>query len=178
MIKLIATGIWVCAITLASVYFSMKMAAAPSAEDDAAALRAQQEQVPGRVVTLPVISDGEMKGYFLTNISYTANKEALAKITLPVSEILTDELYTLLVGNNLIDITKAKSFDLEEFRKTVKEGMNRRLGGDVITDVLIEQIDYLAKSDIHPNKISRKSTLVSGESPEGQKPAEAGAHGG
>ncbi len=34
MVKLVLTGIWVCAITLASVYFSVKMATAPAPPAD------------------------------------------------------------------------------------------------------------------------------------------------
>ena len=41
MIKLIGTGVWVLAITLASVYFSLKMASAPKVDTAAAEREAE-----------------------------------------------------------------------------------------------------------------------------------------
>ncbi len=48
MLKLVLTGVWVCAVTLGSVYFSMQHASAPVVSDAEADRRASQEYVPGR----------------------------------------------------------------------------------------------------------------------------------
>ena len=98
MIKLILVGVWICVLTLGSVYFSMQMAAAPRVDEEAAARAAALDLVRGSQATIPVISDGAVKGYFLTRLSYTANRELAAKQPVPMGEMITDELYTLLVG--------------------------------------------------------------------------------
>jgi hypothetical protein len=36
MIKLVLTGVWVCVVTLAAVYFSVQMATAPATDPNAA----------------------------------------------------------------------------------------------------------------------------------------------
>lgn len=159
MIKLVLTGVWICVITLASVYFSMQMAAAPKLDEDAAARAAALEHVTGTQATVPVISDGEVKGYFLARLSYTADKERSARQTVPLREAIVDELYTLLVGHRLIDVERLDRFDVDGFRMLIKDGLNKRFGEAIIDDVLIEQIDYIAKLEVNV-KPPRKGTAI------------------
>ena len=159
MIKLVLTGVWICAVTLASVYFSMQLAAAPKVDEEAAARAAALELVKGTQATIPVIADGAVKGYFLTRLSFTANKDLAAKQVVPVGEAITDELYTLLVGQRMIDVEKLDGFDAEAFRARVKEGLNKRFGEEVIDEVLIEQIDYIAKVEVK-SKPARKGVSI------------------
>ena len=175
MIKLVVTGVWICVITLASVYFSMQMAAAPQVDEEAQAEQAALELVNGNVTTIPVIADGEVKGYFLARLSYTADKELAAKQTVPVPQMITDELYSLLVGKEMIDIGNLSSFDIDLFRKTVKEGLNERFGADVVAEVLVEQIDYITKADVHANPAKQGVTIARGEVPVA-KPAASEGH--
>ena len=175
MIKLIVTGVWICVITLASVYFSMQMAAAPKVDEDAANKAAALELVNGNVTTIPVIADGEVKGYFLARLSYTANKELAAKQTVPVPQMITDELYSLLVGKKIIDVGNLSSFDVDLFRKTVKEGLNERFGAEVVAEVLVEQIDFITKADVHASPLKQGVTIARGEVPEA-KPSTSGGH--
>ena len=123
MIKLVLTGVWVCAITLASVYFSVYLATAPAP----AATDSKQsalELVKGETITVPIIGNGAITGYFLGRVSFMMNKEMLKGVTLPLSEMTTDELFSLLVGNKMVDIAHIKSFDPKAFREEIKKGMS------------------------------------------------------
>ncbi len=165
MIKLIGTGVWVLAITLASVYFSLKMASAPVVDTAAAEREAAMEFVSGYTTTLPVIGEGGVNGYFLTKLAYKANKDLAAKQVVPLPQAITDELYTLLVGKKMIDVASAGSFDLEAFRGVVKEGLNRRFGAEVIAEVYVEQIDYLTTASVENPPQKQGVTLLKGEVP-------------
>ncbi|MBB4064150.1 hypothetical protein [Gellertiella hungarica] len=147
MIKVVAAGIWVCIITLGAVYFSVQMATKPPV-DEAAAKQASLEVVKGESITVPLLKDGQVSGYFISRISFMMDKEKLKGGELPLTEYMTDELFSLLVGNAMIDITDPKAFKLDEFKKMVKEDLNKRLGEEYIADVLVEQLDYLSKDDI------------------------------
>ena len=161
MFKLVFTGIWVCAITLASVYFSVKMATAPAPPPDDSK-QAQLELVKGETVTIPVIADGAVTGYFIGQLSFMMNKDVVKGTALPLTEMTTDQLFTLLIGNKMVDVSKVKSFDPQAFRDAIKKGMNERLGGEYIADVMLQQLDYLSKADM-------KAT-ASGEQPKMNKP--------
>ncbi|MGO4480565.1 hypothetical protein [Rhizobium pisi] len=158
MIKLVLTGIWVCAITLVSVYFSVYLATAPAP----AATDSKQgalELVKGETITVPIIGDGAVTGYFLGRVSFMMNKDMLKGVTLPLAEMTTDELFSLLVGNKMVDIAHVKAFDPKAFREEVKKGMNERLGGEYVAEVMLEQLDYLSKEDVKENS-SGKPTKV------------------
>ncbi|MDR6754794.1 hypothetical protein J2Y48_000067 [Mycoplana sp. BE70] len=167
MIKLVLTGIWICAITLASVYFSMQMAAAPRVDEEAAARAAALELVKGGQATIPVISDGAVKGYFLTRLSYAANTQLAAKQVVPMNEAITDELFTLLVGQRMIDIEKLDHFDIDTFRAAVKDGLNKRFGEAVIDQVIIEQIDYIANVEVNSKPARKGTNIVKGDAATG-----------
>ena len=171
MIKLIGTGVWVLAITLAAVYFSLKMASAPKVDEEAAAREAAMEFVTGYTTTVPVLGEGGVNGYLLTKLAYKANKELAAKQVVPLPQMITDELYTLLVGKKMIDVTATGNFDLDAFRGVVKEGLNRRFGAEVIAEVYVEQIDYITTASVEDPAPKKGVTLLKGEVPE-VKPAE------
>ena len=165
MIKLVGTGVWILAITLASVYFSLKMASAPKVDTAAAAREAAMEFVSGYTTTVPVIGEGGVSGYLLTKLAYKANKELAAKQVVPLPEMITDELYTLLVGKKMIDVGATGNFDLDAFRGVVKEGLNRRFGEEVIAEVYVEQIDYLTTASVEDPPQKKGVTLLKGEVP-------------
>lgn len=163
MLKLILTGVWVAVVTLGSVYFSIQMSKAPDPADEAAKKKAIQELVRGEVTTFPVIADGHVEGYFLTRTSYIVDKTKMPLITMPISVLLTDELYTALVGDKVIRVGENKNFDLKAFRERVKETLNKRLGQDVVMDIVVEQVDYLSKDDIRTSMSQKQMTLKSGK---------------
>jgi hypothetical protein len=176
MIKLIGTGVWILAITLASVYFSLKMASAPKVDTEAAEREAAMEFVSGYTTTVPVIGEGGINGYLLTKLSYKANKVLAAKQVVPLPQVITDELYTLLVGKEMIDVPNAGSFDIEAFRGVVKDGLNRRLGADVIAEVYIEQIDYITTASVQDPAPKKAETIAKGEVPAAAHAEKSGGH--
>ena len=164
MIKLVLTGVWICVITLASVYFSMQMAAAPRVDEDAARAAAL-ELIKGTQTTIPVIRDGTVKGYFLTRVSFAADAERVAKQVVPIADAITDELYTLLVGERMVDIETLDRFDVEAFRTRIRDGLNTRFGEQIIDRVLVEQIDYIAKAEVNSKPIRKGTPIVRNDSP-------------
>jgi hypothetical protein len=148
MLKLVLTGLWVCGVTLGAVYGAVYVARAPVV-DEAAAKRDALELVKGESINVPVIANGSVSGYFLTRISFRMDKEKIKGIHMPMTELMTDELFTLLVGNKMVDIENISAFDVNAFRGHIKEDMNKRLGDTMIEEVLVEQLDYMSKGDLH-----------------------------
>ena len=173
MLKLIITGLWVAAVTLGSVYVSIQMSMAPDPALDEANKRASQTLVKGEMVTYPVIAQGRVEGYFLARTSFVADKTRLADIKLPIPEMLTDEMYTELVGDKVIRVSDNRNFDLAAFKDRVKVALNHKLGADVVLDVIVEQIDYITKEELQDSiaspgaSVKRGNNLVREKAPEG-----------
>ncbi len=153
MIKIVLTGVWVCAVTLAAVYFSIHLALAPASAPTETAARDTQ-LVKGETVTIPMIENGGVRGYFLGRVSLLADKAKASNPAVPLKDILRDELFTLLVGDKMVDLAHTANFSLDTFRSRIKDAMNKRLGEGTVTDVLVDQLDYMNKDDVKANAIS------------------------
>lgn len=151
MVKLLLTGLWVCAVTLGAVYFSVQMSAPPPPVDESQLLKDRSELVKGEAINVPVLANGAVQGYFITRVSFLMDKEKVKGLHLPLTELMTDELFTLLVGDRMVDLSDVKSFDLETFKTRVKDNLNKKFGDDYVIEPLVEQIDYLSKDDIRAN---------------------------
>lgn len=146
MIKIVLAGVWACIATLVAVYFSVQMATAPAPVDNGAN-KPPLEMVRGESITVPVFENGSVKGYFLGRFSFMVEKENAEAVKLPVNAMMTDELFTLLVGNKMVDLSQATKLDVESFRSTIKTDLNKHFGKEVISEVLVEQLDYLGKEE-------------------------------
>ncbi|MBW3097342.1 hypothetical protein [Pseudohoeflea coraliihabitans] len=151
MIKLIGTGLWVCLVTLGSVYFSVQVAIKDDGSDQKPNLRRGLETVRGDIVSVPVISEGAVQGYFITRLSYTAVASEIATLSVPADQLITDALYSALIGSEEIDLASLRKFNIDTFRETIRSAVNSRLGEEIFHDVIVEQIDFLNKQDIRAN---------------------------
>jgi len=176
--KILGIGLWVCIVTLGAVYGSIYLATAPAGPSEEETKKAALELVRGEPITIPVLGDGDVSGYFLARISFMMDKEKVKGQALPTTELMTDQLFTLLVGNKMVDIANVSSFDVNAFREKIKTEMNTRLGEGMIDQVLIEQLDYVSKESARKAAAGgsapmEKTTVVEGEQVE-EKPASSG----
>jgi hypothetical protein len=182
MIKFIAAGIWISAVTVAATWFSQQMGQEPPADPNAEpSMLGGLDYVKTEVISVPVLSDQYIKGYFLTRLVYTIEPEKLKLLTVPLEPLLTDEVYSYLYGNPQIDFTVAKSVSLDDFRNGIKDKVNKRVGDTLVHDVIIEQIDFLSKDEIRDNAIRRrqaemKTPTFGAKKPETKGHAEEASH--
>lgn len=143
--KLLAIGLWACLVTLGAVYGAIYFATAPS--EPAGEPEKALQLVRGESITVPVIQQGGVTGYFLTRISFMVDQEKAKAEELPMTELMTDQLFTMLTGDKMVDLDNVKDFDVNTFRDRIKTQMNERLGGEIVQQVLIEQIDYVSQAE-------------------------------
>lgn len=158
MLKLAATALWICAITLGSVYASIQFSTEPGEEDQPSDFFGGLDYVRGNVMSVPVIADGQVHGYFLTRLVFTAEPEKLARMSIEPLDLITDELYTHLIGNEQIDFSKVDDFDVVAFREGIRDALNERVGETIFHEIIIEQVDYITKEEIRSNMQRRRQT--------------------
>ncbi|WP_136659688.1 hypothetical protein [Nitratireductor sp. XY-223] len=156
MIKLVISGVWICAVTLASVYFSLQMASEPNDKGDQSDFFGGLDYVRSDLMSIPAIHQGEVRGYFITRLVYTAEPDVLKKLSLPPEMLITDELFSLLVGERVIDLTRVEEFDLEAFRVVIRDRLNERLKKKVFHEVLVEQMEFLTKAEVRNKARQRR----------------------
>lgn len=173
MIKLFLIGLWVCGLTLGGVYAAVSFANAPANQEET---EKAWQFVRGETISLPVVSNGAVGGYFLSRVSVAVDAEKAAAIHIPVASYVTDELYTLLVGDRLIDIANVGAFDVAALRTRIKDGINARAGNAIVKDVIVEQLDYLSKADLNASGSGRRAASIKIVEGQPAPPAAAASH--
>jgi len=156
MIKFIVAAIWICVATAGAAIYSFQNAGRNGADEPPKPLLGGLDYVNTDMISVPLIEHGAVKGYFLTKLVYTVEPAEMAKLSVPATALMTDQVYAYLYSNPQLDFTKTASLDLDAFRKNIRETINGRIGTDIVKDVLIDQVNYLSQGEIRDNAINRR----------------------
>lgn len=156
MIKFIAAAIWVCAVAIGAVFYSFQSASAKLDAPAPPPMLGGLDYIKTEIVSVPLVKDSRIDGYFLTRLVYTVEPEKMAKLSVPAESLIIDQVYTYIFGNPQLDFVNHETLDLDAFRAGIRDSINKRVGEDLIQEVLIEQVDFLSKDEIRDNTIRRK----------------------
>ena len=156
MIKFIAAALWICAVTLGAVFYSFQAAGERGVADPPKPMLGGLDYVKTDMISVPLLRDGTIDGYFLTKLVYTIEPEQMKKLSVPAQALMTDQVYSYLYSNPQIDFTKKESIDLDAFRKSIRDTINTRVGVELVHEVLIDQVNFLSKDDIRDNALRRR----------------------
>ncbi|PBB38319.1 hypothetical protein [Mesorhizobium sp. WSM3868] len=158
MIKFFAAALWICAVTLGAVFYSFQAAGERGVGEPPKPMLGGLDYVKTDIISVPLVRDAKIDGYFLTKLVYTVEPDQIKKLSIPAPAIITDQVYSYLYSNPQIDFTKKDTIDLEAFRKAIRETVNARVGVELVHDVLIDQVNFLSKDEIRDNAIRRRKT--------------------
>ncbi|EKF17125.1 hypothetical protein [Nitratireductor pacificus] len=173
MIKFILAAIWICAVSVGAVLYSFQFSQARNTAEPPPAFFGGLDHISTDLVSVPLVRDGSVEGYFLTRLSYAIDSEKLKALTVPVSAVLVDEIYSYLYANPQIDYSKEGAFDIGAFRDGLRDRINERVDSKLIHEIFIEQADYLTKDEIRSNTARRRIGPGEGAA---QAPSKSGAH--
>jgi CBS domain-containing protein len=158
MIRFVAAALWIVGVTIGTIMFAFS-ASGKKGDADGSVNMSRLEYLRSDMISIPVIRDGDVQGYFLTRLVYAAEPEELKKVALPIDVILVDEIYTYLFSNPMIDFSKTDSLDIETLRNGLRDGVNKRIGHKLVEDVMVQQIDYLSRGQIRDNALKRRGPV-------------------
>jgi hypothetical protein len=146
MIRLILSGLWVCLVTLASTYAAVSWLAPrpPEAETQIQKLNGGLESVKTRMISVPVIGEGTIHGYVTAQFVFTVDGKAMKHLAVKPDAFLLDEAFKAIYGGDSVDFrhfTKRVS-------KQIGDNVNRRLGARLVEDVLVQELNYIAKDHV------------------------------
>ncbi|QPC85415.1 hypothetical protein GA830_00630 [Mesorhizobium sp. NBSH29] len=155
MIKFLVAAIWICAVTIGAMVYSFQSSAArPEAGAEAGVEPAYfggLDYVKTDVISVPVVKDNAINGYFIARLVYTVDPEKMKKLSIPAQSLIVDEVYTYLFSHPGIDFSAADMLDMDVFKTGIKDSLNKRVGDTLVHEVIVEQLDYLSKADIRDN---------------------------
>jgi hypothetical protein len=143
MVKLVMTGIWVCVVTLASVYLGSTRT--PPAGGEGQSSKPAIELVKMRPLTVPVVDGAGVEGYLVAVLGFNIDKAKLTEPAAGLVPVITDQSFRTLYGVDAIKYKKPRKSDLVEMSNLLVEAMNSRLGAGTVTEVLIEELSFIPK---------------------------------
>lgn len=170
MVKFIVAAVWIVAVTVGSIFFAFSSTGdKPGEVEKPAPFFGGLDYVKTDVISVPVVKNGEVAGYFIARFVFTAEPARIAKMSVPMQAIITDEFFTYLYSNPLMDFTRGDRIDIDAFRSGLRENLNKRLGEDFVHEVMMEQVDYLSKQEIRDNAMKRRIPPKAKQLPEAPK---------
>jgi hypothetical protein len=158
VIKFIVAALWICAATVGAVFYSYQAAGARGEGEAPKPMLGGLDYVDTDIISVPLIRDSAVRGYLLTKLVYTVEPAEMAKLSVPASALMTDQVYSYLYSNPQIDFTRTATIDIDAFRKNIRDTINARVGTEIVHDVLIDQLNFLSKDEIRDNAIKRRES--------------------
>ena len=143
--KTVLIGLWVLVVALGSTFGAATFLSRKPPATDAAAATGPLESDKTRVVNVPMIAGGAVKGFVSVQFAYTIEASVAKSLSVPPSIYLVDEAFRTLYSDPGFDFQHLERYDLAKFTKHLADSTNARLGGPLIKDVLIADMNYSPK---------------------------------
>lgn len=147
MIKNVIAGFWVCSVTLVSCYAALDWMAGQAPPKEQELFEGlQYKKLPP--LNIPIIADGAVQGYVVANLVFTADAKTLREISVPPETFVQDETFRYIYADETLDFKRLARYDVNAMISSVKERINKRLGADIVKEILVENFNFVSKSDI------------------------------
>ena len=147
MIRLIASCIWVIAVTSISTYLTSTWNASVAESAPPPKNPGPLERKKTVPINVPMIANGNVEGYIVAQFAYLADAKRLQELSVPPDDFITDEAFRQLYSSE-IDFGNLQKYDLQNLTKALVQKINQRLGQDIIRDILVVEFTYVPKHEI------------------------------
>lgn len=145
-------GIWVIFVTagatVASVYLGGPASSSSADLDDLGV-----EELTADLTSVPIIRGGDVSGYVILQLSFAADRALLDDKKLDPMPYIKDAAYRVVFTSSEIDFRHLRSGDLDKLTDGIASEANRRLGANIVRQVLFQQLNFVKKEDIRTNWI-------------------------
>lgn len=148
MIRLVAVGLWVCAVTLASGLAAVSWKTGALPEPGGRGLFDGTTAVKTRFISVPVIAEGAVQGYVVTRLVFAVDSNLLNRLAIKPDLFLVDEAIRTIYAGDDIDFRQLTRQDLPALAKTLADNTNARFGVELVGDVLIQELNYIPKEQV------------------------------
>lgn len=158
MVKLLFVGLWACLVTLGASYAAVLWQADAPVDAKADEFFGGLDYVKTNPISVPMLSEGEIKGYVIAQFVFTVDGTTLRKLSVPPDVFLIDEAYrAIFASGQTIDFKQLDKYNVDELTKQIATKVNERFKTELVKDVLVEQLNYLAKSEVRFNSMVEKT---------------------
>jgi len=144
VIKFIIMGFWVLLVTLGGLFIGRTMSGdkLPESVDIAVEGQGKREQVNTDIISIPVMVEGDVKGYLLVQLAFVMDEKIKSELDVPIVPFITDAVFAEFFGA-YADVHQIEKLRFEPSRERIIESSNQRFGAPVIKDLLMQQFNFI-----------------------------------
>ena len=149
MLKTIGLGIWAIVVALGAGYIAATWNTGATvdvvrAETKPSGLETRHPSA----ITVPMISDNQLRGYVVTKVAFTGEAEALSASPIDPMPFVVDETFRHIYTDGKVEFDHLAKYNLDQITTDIRDAVNKRLGADLIKDVLVEELNYVDRAQL------------------------------
>ncbi|MBG0808610.1 flagellar basal body-associated protein FliL [Methylosinus sp. H3A] len=149
---MVLIGIWACVVTLASTFGASYWKSHRSTPSEAAPHVEKLEVKKVKPITVPIISEGTLKGYISAEFAYVVEASNKSHggggAAVDTDSYVMDEAFRRLYADNSLDFRRIEKYDLNSLTKELTKSINQRLGAELVRETLVKSFTFVPKDDI------------------------------
>ncbi|WP_373504164.1 hypothetical protein [Aestuariivirga sp.] len=153
MLKIVLLGVWVILVTAGATLGAANLYRVSGNSDVVDVENLGVEELKSEMTSVPLIRGGEIIGYLIIQLSFAAERRLLAEAKLEPAPYLTDATFRVIFARSDIDFRRMRGTDLDSLTAAIADEANRRLGYNLVRQVLIQQLNFVRREDIRTNWI-------------------------
>ena len=102
-----------------------------------------------RAISVPMISDGKVRGYIVAQFVYTIDSTTLRELAVPPDPYVVDEAFRAIFNDKSIHFDDLKAYDIDGLTTLIKENVNARMQAKLVHDILVEEFSFFPESAIN-----------------------------
>jgi len=147
MFRILFVGLWACLISLGATYGGAYWRSHQSS--DHGEQHAEKLDVRKlKALTVPVISDGVLKGYVSAEFSFVGPHADKHEHSLDPESFFMDEAFRVIYSDSKIDFSDIQKADLNALTSQITANVNQRMGKQVIKETLVGNFSFVAREDM------------------------------
>ena len=143
--KAFLIGLWVLAVALGTSY-AVAVVETPG-KPDAASTKAALEVQKTRVINVPMIAGGAVRGFIVAQFAYTVDASKAKTLGASPEVFLLDEAFRAVYTDDKLDFLHLDKYDIGGLTKRLVAATNTRLGEEVVHDVLVQDFTFISKEE-------------------------------
>lgn len=145
--RILISGLWICAVTIGSCYAAVTWGGGLFSKSTEPYLEGLQYQKLAPI-SIPMVADGKVQGYVIAVLVFTADARLMHTLPVPPNSFVVDEAFRQIYGDPDLDFRKLKKYDITKRLAEIRGKVNARLGSEVVKDVLVDELNFVAKREV------------------------------
>ena len=145
--KTFIVGLWVLVVALGTSFAVATYGNTAKPADVAAAAKAALQLEKSRVLNVPIIAGGAVRGFIVAQFDFTVDAAKMKDVAVPPEAFLLDEAFRAIYTDDHLDFLHLDKYDINGLTKRLIKTTNERLGTDLVHDVLIQDFTFISKEE-------------------------------